>query len=334
MLDKIERITGCDTMTIDGKAYTRADNSKIEINRKDGTALNSCKVTLRESDNDTNLYMGTSGIVHKMGTAYDTQYFYVRDITYSSGPLITRQVRKIFQGQRQFLDYLNGYFRDAYGLTGTFGITADGQYGFKAATDAEWTLTTGITITEMLPYGIKYEVQALGAENTLECILAVTSGTYAVDYGDGTALGYAAITTTATITKNYTTDKKYEAIICVDDVDDIDLDTSENIIKGIGGDLPPSLADYTLTDNVLKYVRGDMFRYVTSASFSNIDLSGNSLVRKSLDTLIKSIYNNLTEIAGASIVLNGQTPATGPSEQVVDILLPQIIANGNSVSLD
>ncbi len=52
MADKIERITGCDTMLIDGKQYTRAEGAKLEANRKPLTPIASYKMNLRETSDD------------------------------------------------------------------------------------------------------------------------------------------------------------------------------------------------------------------------------------------------------------------------------------------
>lgn len=329
-IDKIERITGCDSLLIDGKGYQRPEGVKLEINRKDGTPLSSCKIQLREAENDNNLYVEQYQFVYKMGTAYDTQYFYVRDISYGSGP-ITQQVRKIFAGRRQFLDYLNSVFKDAYSLGGSFGITPDGEYGYKPSSSSDATTFANITITDILPYGIKYDVACVGAENSLIIDLTHAGAKYAVEWGDGTS-AYNTIAGTVTLTKNYTTDKNYSAIVCVDDLDDIDLTYAENIVKGIGGDLPPSLASFTLADNILRYINGSLFGYV-GASFVSMDVSGNRLLTKSIDTIIKSMYDNGT-LTGGAFVMDGQTPAASPSEQVYTILLPTLVAAGNTFTLD
>lgn len=332
-IDKLERITGCDTMSIDGKQYTRAEGAKLEINRPQGASLSSCKVALRESINDNNLYVEQYQYVYKMGTAYDTKYFYIRDISYGSGPT-TRQVRRVFTGRRQFVDYLNSVFKDAYNMGGTFGITPDGEYGYKPSSSTDATTFSNITITEILPYGIKYDVSCLGAENSL-IVDYSAAGTekYAVEWGDGTS-AYNTYTGTLTLTKNFTTDKKYSAIICVSDADSIDANAAENIITGIGGDLPPACGSFTLENNILRYINGSMFDYVTNGTFVSLELDGNRLLTQSIDTIVKTMYKNVDKISGGAFVLNNQTPSASPSQEVVQKLLPSLISNNNSFTFD
>lgn len=332
-IDKLERITGCDTMSIDGKQYTRAEGAKLEINRPQGASLSSCKVALRESINDNNLYVEQYQYVYKMGTAYDTKYFYIRDISYGSGPT-TRQVRRIFTGRRQFVDYLNSVFKDAYNMGGTFGITPDGEYGYKPSSSTDATTFSNITITQILPYGIKYDVSCVGTQNSLILdYLSGGSGSYAVEWGDGTS-AYNTYTGNFTLTKNYTTNKNYSAIICVNDIEGIDANTAEDIIVSIGGDLAPSVINLTLQNNILKYINSSLFDYVTNGTFVTLELDGNRLLTQSIDTIVKTMYQNLDKISGGAFVLNNQTPSASPSQEVVQKLLPSLISNNNSFTFD
>lgn len=332
-IDKLERITGCDTMSIDGKQYTRAEGAKLEINRPQGASLSSCKVALRESINDNNLYVEQYQYVYKMGTAYDTKYFYIRDISYGSGPT-TRQVRRIFTGRRQFVDYLNSVFKDAYNMGGTFGITPDGEYGYKPSSSTDATTFSNITITQILPYGIKYDVSCVGTQNSLILdYLSGGSGSYAVEWGDGTS-AYNTYTGNFTLTKNYTTNKNYSAIICVNDIEGIDANTAEDIIVSIGGDLAPSVINLTLQNNILKYINSSLFDYVTNGTFVTLELDGNRLLTQSIDTIVKTMYQNVDKISGGAFVLNNQTPSASPSQEVVQKLLPSLISNNNSFTFD
>lgn len=332
-IDKLERITGCDTMSIDGKQYTRAEGAKLEINRPQGASLSSCKVALRESINDNNLYVEQYQYVYKMGTAYDTKYFYIRDISYGSGPT-TRQVRGIFTGRRQFVDYLNSVFKDAYNMGGTFGITPDGQYGYKPSSSTDATTFSNITITQILPYGIKYDVSCVGTQNSLILdYISGGSGSYAVEWGDGTS-AYNTYTGNFTLTKNYTTDKRYSAIVCVNDIEGIDGNTAEDIIVSIGGDLAPSIINLTLQNNILKYINSSLFDYVTNGTFVSLELDGNRLLTQSIDTIVKTMYQNVDKISGGAFVLNNQTPSASPSQEVVQKLLPSLISNNNSFTFD
>lgn len=332
-IDKLERITGCDTMSIDGKQYTRAEGAKLEINRPQGASLSSCKVALRESINDNNLYVEQYQYVYKMGTAYDTKYFYIRDISYGSGPT-TRQVRRIFTGRRQFVDYLNSVFKDAYNMGGTFGITPDGEYGYKPSSSTDATTFSNITITQILPYGIKYDVSCVGTQNSLILdYLSGGSGSYAVEWGDGTS-AYNTYTGNFTLTKNYTTNKNYSAIICVNDIEGIDANTAEDIIVSIGGDLAPSVINLTLQNNILKYINSSLFDYVTNGTFVSLELDGNRLLTQSIDTIVKTMYQNVDKISGGAFVLNNQTPSASPSQEVVQKLLPSLISNNNSFTFD
>lgn len=336
MADKIERLTGCDTMTIDGKAYTRAEGAKLEANPKPLTPIASYSMKIREASSDNSLYVNDYDFVYKMYPVCDSEYFYVRDVTYGSGPTTT-QIRRIFNGSRNFIDYLNGDFKIVNSVGGTFGITADGYYGYRPSSSTDATAFQSFTITDLLPYGIYFDVDITdGSVNTFEIDLVDTSGTfkYAVDYGDGTATTYNTSAVPLTLTKAYGSANKFRCVLCVDQMEDYSITSSDDIVVAIGGTLADTTLSATFTGNIIKRV-GNLYGNL-NGSFQSIDFTGNLINSGAADNIIRDVYRERAAIAGSgpSVDLSGQTVSSPPSQQVKDALIPIIQQFGIGISTD
>lgn len=319
--DKIERITLCDTLKIDGKLYTRNEGAKLEANRKQRTPLFSWKIALREKINDNNLYISD----------YQANKIIVADVVEGAGMIYARdlvttttyQIRQFFNGYTGLLQYLNGAFKTANNLGGTFGIDAQSRLVYTPSSTAEATQFASPSL-KILPYTLEFTTTSTAIDFDIE-----PSGTttYAINYNDGTAISYGTISVLTTFTKTYTSTKEKTFFVAVD--------KSESI--SAGGPLNYSLGGYLApeTESVIAYPTltavGNIFKYC-GASLVSVGFNNDGLPQTAIDSVLKSIYLN-DKIVNATINLQ-QTPATPCSDDVAKNIVPYIIGRGNIVYLD
>lgn len=320
--DKIERITLCDTLKIDGKLYTRNEGAKLEANRKQRTPLFSWKIALREKINDNNLYISdyqankiiTADVVEGVGMIY------VRDLVTTT----TYQIRQFFNGYTGLLQYLNGAFKISSGLGGTFGIDIEKRLVYTPSSTAEATQFATPTL-KILPYTLEITTTSTAIDFDIE-----PSGTttYAINYNDGTAISYGTISVLTTFTKTYTSTKEKTFFVAVDKSESISAGAPLNY--SLGGYLAPEtvgvIAYQTLTSV------GNIFKFCTGAFVGGVGFSNCGLPQTAIDSVLKSIYLN-EKIVNATINLQ-QTPATPCSDDVAKNIVPYIIGRGNIVYLD
>jgi len=319
--DKIERITLCDTLKIDGKLYTRNEGAKLEANRKQRTPLFSWKIALREKINDNNLYISdyqankiiTADVVEGAGMIY------ARDLITTT----TYQIRQFFNGYTGLLQYLNGAFKISSGLGGTFGIDANSQLVYTPSSTAE-ALQFATATLKILPYTLEFTTTSTAIDFDIE-----PSGTttYAINYNDGTAISYGTISVQTNFTKTYASTKEKTFFVAVDNAISIGLNAPINY--SLGGYLAPQTIGVggVATLNEI----GNIFKFC-GATLDPVNFANANLPQTAIDSVLKSIYLN-DKIVNATINLQ-QTPATPCSDDVAKNIVPYIIGRGNIVYLD
>jgi hypothetical protein len=321
--DKIERITLCDTLKIDGKLYTRNEGAKLEANRKQRTPLFSWKIALREKINDNNLYISdyqankiiVADVVEGLGMIY------ARDLVTTT----TYQIRQFFNGYTGLLQYLNGAFKISSGLGGTFGIDIENRLVYTPSSTAEATQFATPTL-KILPYTLEITTSANAVQVYVEAVLSGTT-TYAVNYNDNSAIIYGTTTTIYNPTYTYSNTKQKTIFIAVDDA--FNVSNIANIIHSYSGYFPPSIVN-NIAFGTLTEV-GNIFKFC-GASLVNVSFANSNLPQTAIDSVLKSIYLN-EKIVNATINLQ-QTPATPCSDDVAKNIVPYIIGRGNIVYLD
>jgi hypothetical protein len=101
----------------------------------------------------------------------------------------------------------------------------------------------------------------------------------------------------------------------VSDAEDIDFTPSEDVFVYIGGDLPPSMTGFILTNKNLKSIRDNIWLYTTQAI--SFDVSANKLTTIAINQILRYLYTanqNGTVIAGSSYALDSQSPAAPPAQ--------------------
>lgn len=334
MADKIERITLCDTMAIDTIYYTRDEGSKLEANKKDNVPLASYSLNLRERYNDNSMYLEQYQKPLVMNTTVvGAKYIYAHDMTYSTSS--TLQIRKIFNGYDNLVEYLNSVVRLALSMKGVFAINVNNALVYIPATTAEVTSFANIVINEIYPYGIRYEIFSDGTQD-FEVDYETIAGTinYAVSYDNGTTITKGSFSSSIqTFSNTYSSGYKV-AYIIVDNVDGFGKSSGNQVeIQGIDGDCRANLMGIAFNGCGLKSF-GNLFRYTNSA-FTSFQLTNNKIISANIDKIIKNMYDApALKSTAFTADLSGQTPLAPPSDQIKDIIVPLLTKGGGTLTTD
>lgn len=330
--DKLERIMLCDTVDIDGTLYTRAKDSKWEVNRKPQTVLSSYKLSVREAVNDNSLYQDQYQKTQYIATIPEgAKYIYAHDLTYAVGG--PTQVRKIFEGTVAMVNYLNQVTAPALSITGLFALDDLNRLVFIPGSTSEATTYNGITFDDLYLYGIKCKVVSTGGQD-FYCALTTPGTTeYAWSSNGGTTITKGTVTAgTATLNTAALAAGTYTIYVCVSATEAYDLTTGTAQIKAIDGDLSTTTTDLDITSANVRSV-GDLWRFC-GGTLTTISLGLNRITSGNIDRIIKRLYDSGVAALAFNYDLSGQTPAAPPSEQVKQVIVSQLVAGGGTLITD
>jgi len=332
--DILNRVTLCDTLSIDSIFYTRDNDAKLEANKKENVPIASYSMKLRERYNDNSVYIEQYQKPLVMNTTVvGATYIYAHDMTYATSS--TLQIRKVFNGYSNLIEYLNSVVRLTLSMRGLFAINENNAIVYVPGTSTEVTAFANITINEIYPYGLKFDIYSNGAEDfefDYENIAGTTK--YVVSYNNLATFTKGSFTATINTFNNTFAKGFHTVYIVVDDTNSIG-NTNDNVVEVINveGDLPPSIIGMGVNLCKTKYI-GDLFRY-TSGSFSLLQVASNNITSNNIDKLIKSLYDSpRLKFVAFTIDLSGQTPLAPPSEQIQDVIIPLLTKGGGSLTID
>lgn len=334
LLDKFERWSLCDSFRLDDKYYTRNEGAKLEISRKPDTVLMTGKMAFRESSNDNSLYNEQYQRPQAVATLIDgAKYLYAHDLT--GGGMSTIQVRKIFEGATQLVNYLNQVIAPANSMAGLFSIDDLGRLVYMPASNTELTTYASMTFNDFYQYGLKIEVSSAGGQD-FEVVLDVPVGTteYAVSYDNGATITKGTFTnTTQTLTSTLAAGTHYIYLILDTLPGSYDFNTSTASLKKIDGDCAVNtIGIVTSSLGTIKSI-GNLYRYCGS-SILNVNHDGNKLTSGQVDKQIKYLYDAGVSTSVFSINLSTQTPSAPPSQQIKDIIVPLLTSGGGTLTTD
>ena len=339
LADKIDRVLSCDSTLIDGKAYSRKQGATLDAKRIEGHPLAKWGILVNEALNEHDTLVSTEQRIN-LGAIPTTDYFYIKGIYVNSlTAFFNPAFETYFKGQRNFLDYLNGWFKLNYfpGYVGHFTIDVNNDLIYQTSSNAEYTLLAALdlSIEGVLPYGLK---MTLSGATTL-AIGFDGSGHYAMVYGDGTQVNYTAYSSLTALTRIYTPKVDRDAYLFVDDATLINESLGSSKIISIGGNLPPSIEEFTITNNSVRFVENNLFLSCVGG-INAIDLSDNALNTFEVNKLIMYMYEAM--LTGAipssgtnTADLSGQTPSAPPSfDAGIQKLLQHLNSNNLTVTTD
>lgn len=309
LADKLERITLVETTNYDGKQFTREQGSKLEPKNVPGQPLSTYTLKLRERENNTtyDIY----GATNIIGAMPQTNYFWIEDISIGT----TVNMRKMFKGKRNFLDYLNSTYLLTYGY---WAEDSNNKLVFINTSGAALAGTYTLTAANTLAYGIKIVYTGTG---DVDIDLSGPVGNhYAIAYSDGSAS--VNKTTLAThpavtnITKTFAANTTREVYIFLTNGTAISDTASTIYAKSIGGDLPPGMIYFIpcMVGAGVTEIENNIFQYVTA--MVDFSINSNSFGTFALNDLVRWIGGDtLTQWStSANIDISSQSPTTSPSK--------------------
>jgi hypothetical protein len=306
--DIIERALLTDTLMIDGIAYTRAEGAKLESKKEAGKPLNMYTIKLRERYNTATL-----DIVQKksyvVGGMPQTNYFWIETMTINNASV---DVRRMFKGKRNFLDYLNATYLLTYGY---WAEDYNNKLVFVLNSITTSINTTTLTTVNTLAYGIRFRCVGTG-DFTIDLSAPASSNFYAVAYSDGSAsinkTALAVFTSITTITKSFGFNNVKDVFIFGSNIKTYDTTSSTIKITEVDGDLAIGCTDLSMSSIISTNTIGNLFKYMTSLKrllFNDLSLSSSMI-----DSIIMNLYDARTRLHSTCIIyLNGQTPSAPPS---------------------
>ena len=315
MSDKINRISICDVMYINGKQYTREQGSKLEPKAVEGQPLSAYTLNLRERFNTSTVDIGYTRVV--MGAMPQTNYFWVEQMTVLGG---TSVIRKGFKGKRNFLDYLNTQFNLGLSIFGVQGYWSEddmNQLVFQA--DDSYTIsgTWSLAAYDVLLYGLRIVVNGAGTVNLTFYKGAIGSTVYyAIAPGNGSA-NVNKTAYTGTPNPSYTFTGKGEFFIYFSDCEQLEDTSSTAVWESFGGDLPPSFKDLRINHSAtkLRAIDNNIFRFVNANGMTMIWLQNQSLGTYQVDDIVRMGYDSIGKLnVSCQVYLDAQSPSAPPSK--------------------
>lgn len=306
--DKINRLTLCNTITIDGKGLSRQADAEL----KPATAkapLSDYSLIFRERDNS--LTFDRSHNVTVVCDMPQTSLFWIEKITYAGVPT-TVNVRRGFEGKRNFLDYLNSTFP----ITNGAWMENDRD---QLIMQGDWTEPATILAADILPYGLRFNMSGTGYFKTTFYKGAIAGTTYyALEFSDGSAsTNRTSYTGSPLINKNFSTNRPNHWVkMYFSDVERIDDAGIEMAVKSIKGDFAKSLTDFQfyLTDSLIERFENNPFKFVNAGTFHFLWLQNQNLDTFAVDDIIRWLYESLDKLdPGADIFLDSQALSAPPS---------------------
>lgn len=313
ILDKVNRITGCDTLYIDNVLYTRGEGAKLEAAQPDKYPLMTATLLMREKVNDNNTLIVSNEAIVVMG-ATNSDWFYVTSLVQTT-PATTYTIGKAFNGMRNFCDYLNtSNIIGTENLVGSyFAIDAYGR--LVLITDNQTIFTNfspGLTATNVYQAHMIFDVNTESGFDLLVGFATVGSTKYAYVWGDGTA-NSVGTSGGITVTHTYTTVGDFKAKLFWDDTEEIAFATSDVTVKSAFGKLPASCTKFYLNSIGLVNVLNNIFANL-NGSFIELQLTGNKIGTYQINDVLMYLYESADKLDPTCVIdISGQTPSAPPS---------------------
>ena len=320
MADKWNRITLTTDLKIDGKGFARSEGSKIEGKNANGLPLAMYTMKLREAENLGSLDVIAHATVSGGSTTFDTivgdmpqtKYFYIQDMTIAGS---TVQVRRVFDGKRNFLDYLN-----ATQQVGS-GHWYEDENNKLVYLHYATTLATAFSLTaaNTLKYVIRIRNYGAGDLNMDFTKGAIGSTVYYAIFDNNTLTTAAtAYTGTISTTKTYSAGSLWnDRYYCFSDVATfLDNASTGSTVRTIAGDIAPSMTAFTMNVALgLQRFENNIFNYVTA--LATFDIDNQNLSTYAVDDMLRWIYDSRSHFSGSANITLTQTPAAAPTRDLL-----------------
>lgn len=317
LIDKINRILGCDYTKFDNDFYTINEGANLEPARVDFSGLASWSISLRERYNYDSVEMKNYG-VYSYGALPQSKYFYVHQI---ASPITVSyvDVEKYFSSVKSFIAYLNAELLVPMSLEGVFVLNKENELVYQCANITEGTAFVSFPPdVKILSCWIKLKIDTSGAPD-LNVNLNPIGSVSSADFGDGST---QVATSGALMTHTYVGGGVVECIFFVKDCTDLMVATSSQSILYLDGEFDDIVETFVCSGESIAEIGSKFFNY--SKPISLFDVSSNKINR--INTFIIDLKNNLTKgnlLPSCNVNLASQTPPSYPSDSqsMIDLIV-------------
>jgi len=319
--DNLEEVFLCDSLFIDHKYFTRTEDSKLEQVPIEKNPLFTGNIALREKINEADLVVDFYPAL-VLGPAPRSKWFAIKELTQTT-PGTIYPIGLDFSGAKNFVDYLNSSnIIGTVDYINTFFVVDSQDRIVLMTTDAAVyaAYEPGLVFTDLLEGHLHVEVETAGAE--VDLVVQFVNGSsskYWYFWGDGTEVNGSSAGVTQT--KTFAAGKKFKARLYWDQVEEIYLDASHQIIQSFEGELPYRLQILNCENNLLKTIKNNLFGRMGGFGTTNFQLSGNRLTQYTIEDLIKNAFDEIDQFSNpGSIDVQSQVPLAGPSIELYKLL--------------
>lgn len=338
-LDKLEVVFLHDKLFIDGIAYTRTEGSKLEKEPIKGTELSIAKITLREANNDTNVTVtDLQQIV--LGNAPTSRMFYLDAILLPAASDIT--VRLYFDGMDRFLAYLNSLYAQIVSVDNEektfFSVNTSNKIVLNTNNASIAAVWDGASFNKFFQGWFKFDIE-IDAYHQIQ-IDVFDSGVTVYDYAffpnDGGANIIGGYATSDTIVYYYPTDGNYTSYFFIEHAEDLDLGSSEPVIKKIDCQITPNALTFSAYGSAMKEINADICANCNGL-VNSVYIGLSKLTTPNIDELVIRNYEYIQQGKVGALTLNvaGQVPTAKPTGSGAFSLFKQLyIDNGGDLIHD
>lgn len=317
LIDKINRVLGCDFTKFDNDFYTISEGANLEPSRVDLSPLALWSIALRERYNYDSIEMKNFG-VYSYGALPLTKYFYVHQIA-SPITLFYVDVEKYFSSIKSFIAYLNAEMLIPMDLEGVFVLNKENELVYQCANITEGTAFVSFPPDiKILSCWFKLKIDTAGSPD-LNVNLNPAGAISSADFGDGNV---QVATSGALMNHTYSAGGIVECIFFVRDCTDLMIATSSQSILYLDCELDENIETLVCTGESISEIGNNAFNF--SKVVTLFDLTSNKINR--INTFIIDLKNNLDKgnlIASCNVNLSSQTPPSYPStsQSMIDLIV-------------
>lgn len=324
LIDKLERIFSCDTLQIDGKYFTRKENSQFSPKRIEGHPLSNFEIIVRENENRNDTEINDATFI-TLGLVPTTDIFYIKGF-YSSttSTYIATLFETYFKGQTSFVNYLNQIYLPSIHIydDSFFAIDENNKLVLSSsnATLINSFTSLQVQLNGILPYCIHVESLKSSGSTSIDIDLTNTgTAYYAIVANDTSQINYSSYPGALSQTINYTPNKVHRTYFFFSAAEVIILLSNQSIYS-IAGNLPNNCKKLDVSNNIINTIKNNLFLTCTGV-MSTINFYQNKLSYNEVDKLLLYLYeaylNNSLKISGSNYFnSDNQSPLAPPSSNI------------------
>ena len=313
-IDKANRAFSCDSLEIDGHAYTITSDGGFEATRAENHPLSEWSTTLRDSVNADSVEIEYySSFDYHLGQAPLGDRFFLWAVTTNTASYVQD---KEFTSLNSLIAWITRYFNAEFGLSGYAVINSEDEIIYKpnGIADYNWLIDANNrpALNTILENWISVDIDTSGLP-LLDFQTAGLAQKNAAVWGDGTQDSNISTPTTSA-SNTYADIGIVRAYYYFNDQLDLLPSTNNGSILRLGGQIINNLTELSCENESIKFVENGLFLLGTG-TLINFSLDGNKLPTNEVNKMIVMLQDSINRatIASSGTALLQQSPTAPPS---------------------